>query len=297
MKKTITKLTILASCSWFIVASGLISGGDGPGGQYAVYDDLSSTADKTSQLHGIAELANQSNSSVKLTVVSATLNHKSGALTINTDGNAFNAPNGPDANYAYADGNSKLSFNATVTGDYKYVATYQQSFNQGNIHFDVSGILGIKSKASEISNEVIDRQYSGRVSAVLVTSKHGLDLKDGKALLAANFKTGSLDVSLTDFSATDLETGQPAATPFTDIKIANMKINGATFSGGELKISNGVVPVQLVGANEMSVAEGAFFGGMSNAGSLNKQGAPLEAGGQFLVQGDNGSLSGTFLAK
>lgn len=298
MKNTLIKIAILASCSWLLIASGAGSGGGNPtDGTYAVYDDLSSSADKSSQLHGIGEQANHTTEAVKLAVISGTLNHKSGALAIDTEGHKFNDADGPNANKAFKDGTSKLSFNATVIGDYKFVTTYQQSYKQGDVAYDVAGIVGIKSKASEISNRVVNRNYGGRMSAILVTSKIGLDIKDANAALIANFETGNIDLSFTDFNALNLENGQPSAVPFDLISVKNMKISGATFSGGELAITKSTVKVQTVGLNQKSDIQGAFFGGMSNAGSLNKQGAPLEAGGQILVQGDDGTLSGTFLAK
>lgn len=317
MKNVIFKLAILSTCSWLVVASGATTGGGGGstggggsggggtvivggatgGGNNETYELLSSTANKTSYLTGVAELSNNNNAGLKLATIIGELKHKSGALSLNNGDYTLNDTDGPNSGGSLTDGNSSLTFKNNFKGEYKYTKTYQQTFKSGANIVNVSGILGISTGEADIKRSQ-NAIFKGEVEAVLTTSTKGLDLYSDKLVLNADFSTSKVDISIDNFKAKDQITGQDVDAPLYRLGITDMKISGNGFSGGTLKTfkapassHGGTVPNKLVGTNESISVAGKFFGWLDNSTQ------PQEVGGQFLIQGDDGSLSGTFIGK
>ncbi len=173
---------------------------------------------------------------------------------------------------------------------YEYVRIYTQSAAQSGNGFEVNrGILGITANANDVPTSGM-AQYVGAADAVLVQLTPGAgsyDLTQGTATITADFAAASVAVSLTDFTVTELtETG--AIVPIDSINIDAMTISETGFSGGVLRLENAGSEIDILGANGSLKASGSFYGEATGP-------APDEMGGAFLGQGDDGTLSGTFV--
>ncbi len=173
---------------------------------------------------------------------------------------------------------------------YEYVKVYTQSASQSGSGFDVNrGILGITAMASDIPSSGT-AHYIGAADAVLVQLTPGAgsyDLTQGTANIAADFGAARVDVTLTDFTASEL-TFTGATVPIDTIHIDAMAISETGFSGGALRLENNGSEIDILGANGGLTASGSFYGAATGP-------APDEIGGAFLGQGDDGTLSGTFV--
>lgn len=284
MQKLYSKISILASCALLIVASG------GEPNSEGLYELYSSTAAKTSVLSGSTQQANNASGALKLLSVSGSLVHNSGKLNVDDGNYSLTDDNGPDSKKIFTDGGSTLTYNGGFSGSYKYALTYQQAYELNGVTYDANGIIGIATKSADMptSSSVT---YNGEATAVVVTASSGHDLKSGTSQVVANFGTGKASITLNGFTSFNQVTGLAQTAPIDEIKITDISINGNGFSGGTFVTSKSGTTVDITGANSSKTSQSQFYG-LNSAGT-----APAETGGHVLMQGDDGIISGSYLAK
>lgn len=283
MQNIYKKLGLLASCAIVIIASGEATG---PG----TYELYSSTAEATSVLSGSALQASNSTGNLVILPVAGSLTHNTGNLTVDDGDYSLTDPDGPDAQNILTDGSSNLTYNDNFSGTYSSVISYQQNYQVSGTGYDVTGLIGIATKNADIPDSG-STTYTGEATAVVVTNSSGFDLESGTSEVAANFGTGTANVTLNGFTSYSQATGLVAPAPIDEIKITNMTINGNGFTNGTATTLNSGSVVDIIGLNNNQTSIGNFFG-------LNEAGTgPAEVGGHVLMQGDSGIVTGTYLAK
>ncbi|PUB17070.1 hypothetical protein [Yoonia sediminilitoris] len=149
---------------------------------------------------------------------------------------------------------------------------------------DVAGtyIVGVVSRTQDLpSSGSATFRGPASVSTLLGgTGGASYAKASGDATITASFRNETVDLLVEDFSGDTM--------PFGSIEISDMQISNdsnATFAsngGSSYDIGSG----DIVGENARLDAEGAFYGGDSNG--------PAEAGGAFLIKGDDGEVFGVF---
>lgn len=254
------------------------------------YQTLDSKAEATSSLGGIALRSNGATGSLDVTQSTGTITHNSGAIVLDDGTYSFSDSDGPDANRVLTDGRSTVVRGSrSFTGTYEYVTVYEQTYVSGGVTFDTNGIFGVVTRPADIPTTG-SATYTGEAAAQLVTSTEGFDLSNGTSTVTADFGSGTVDVTMTGFTATNLATGNAGPAPIDTITATGMQIAGNRFSGGTVSTTNGGATASPTGPNTTAVAQGAFFG-YDTANST-----PDEVGGIFLMQGDNGIITGGFIA-
>lgn len=274
MKTIIVKATVLGGCVMTLVASG---GGTTTNPPPIVttpsYETLSSTAAKTSTLAGTAIQTNNISNAVTRVDISGSLTHNTGAMSVN--GGTL-TPNGTQG----------------FTGTYDYVTVYEQNYRSDGINYTYQGIVGVVTSAGDVPGIKSGKSatYTGEATGQIVTRTTGFDLNSGTSTVIADFNSGTVDVTMTDFTAVYQGTGNAPPVPIDTIRATGMTITGNAFSGGTLATTNAGSTVNLTGTNTTNSAGGNFFGYDAAIS------APDETGGIILLQGDSGIVMGAFIA-
>ena len=262
------------------------SGGGGGGGGVdtsAVTFLSNTTADTTSQLGGTAI------SSIDNTVlrVSARLPHQRRDLVDFDNGlTVFTDDDEGDKEGLWTDGTSTLS-PRSPNSIYDYARFYNFTTP------DAAGgsgptIIGVLTPISGLSN-------GGSVTYTGQAFIDGTGLATDKAFEATGLSKviGNFDGSRTVDVVISGLTNSP---PFTELTIIGMALdlNNSSFAGGDLKLFGGGsdVTADVMGTSVTSDAEGTFFGLAADASTEQ----PDEAGGVFVIDGTDGTISGGFLA-
>ena len=252
------------------------------------YETLDSDAATTSTLGGVALRLNESTGVLDLQTVSGTTTHDTGATTV-TDGTyTLTDPDGLDENGVLTDGEVELETVAAVLETYEYVTVYTLEYTSGGTPYSSTGVGGVITSASDVPTTG-SATYTGAAGASVVTPGQNLVL-GGTSRVSADFAAGTVDATMTGFTATDFETGNAATAPIDMIAVTDMAISGNGFSGGTVAVTNGGTAVTFTGANTETAAQGAFFG-FDAAIS-----APDEVGGIVYQRGDTGAVLGNFVA-
>lgn len=255
------------------------------------YETLDSTSESTSSLGGVALRTDGATGALDVTQTSGTIRHNTSAVTLNDGTYSFTDTDGPDSNGVLTDGSSTvIDGSQAYTRTYEYVTVYEQTYVSGGVTYDANGVIGIVTRPADIPTAG-SATYTGEASGQIVTSTEGFDLTNGTSTVAANFRTGRVNVTMTGFTATNLATGNAQAAPIDTITATGMQVSGNRFSGGTVTTTMSGAPVNLTGANTTSAAQGAFFGYDAAIS------APSEVGGIILMQGDDGIVAGGFIAK
>lgn len=289
MKKHVV---ICMSVSFFALLSGCGGGTSTGGGTITTpsYETLSSTVSSTSTLVGSAIRSNGTTGALDVVTTSGTLAHNTGATTI-SDGTYNLTDMDGVSGGVLTDGISTLTFNGSqdFNGTYEYVGAYSQAYNSGGVTYDSNGVYGVVTSATDVPTSG-SATYTGEARGVIVTGTQGFDLNNGTSTVAANFGSGTVDVTMTGFSATNQATGEAAIAPLDTISATGMTITGNGLSGGTITTLNGGASTPVTGTNTTTVGQGHFYG-YDTANSR-----PDEVGGNILIQGDSGRVLGTFIA-
>ena len=284
-------LALLSACGGGSTGNGSTGGGTfTPTSTTPSYETLSSTAAVTSTLGGVAIRSNGTSGALDVVTTSGTTTHNTGNTTITdgtyslTDADGFNGGN------TLTDGTSTITTDTSaLSGTYEYVTIYDQTYTSGGVTYDSRGVGGIITSASDVPTSGM-ATYTGDAQGQVVTATQGFDLANGTSTVSADFAAGTVDATMTGFTATDQATGNAATAPIDTISATGMTISGNGFSGGTVATTNGGAVVNVTGANTTTTAQGAFFGYDSAAS------APDEVGGLVLQQGDDGFVAGGFIA-
>jgi hypothetical protein len=286
--------TVIKTSASAIALSLLLACGGGnttPTTTASSYETLSSTATANSTLGGVAIQTNNGTKALSALQVSGSLQHNTGATTINDGTYSLTDPNGFDSNQVLTDGSSTLTSDGTqgFSGTYDYATAYTQTYTSGGQTYNVTGIGGIVTTASEIPTAG-SATYLGEAIGTIVTATQGIDLNNGTSTVGVDFGTGKVDVIMNGFSAVDQATGNATTAPIDTIQMTGMDISGNGFSGGTITTTNGGAAEDLTGANTTATGLGSFFG-YNGTDSI-----PDEVGGGTVIQGDDGVIVGGFIA-
>ena len=261
------------------------------------YEPLSgSSATSTSTLGGIAMRLNNTTGAVAFAEVSGSLTHNTGSITVNDGLYSLTDADGPDSNGTLTDGTVSLVEMTEATGaaplfsgNYDYVRPYQSNYTVAGVNYDVFGSYGIVTSVADIPNAG-NAVYNGEAGGNLQTGIGGFSINGGTSLVEVDFAAGTVDVTVTGFTAVDFASGLVITPSFDTVRLTGMGISGNWFGGGSFETLDGPVVVNVVGPNFFGNSGGNFFGYDATIS------APDEVGGGLLVGGDNATITIAFIA-
>lgn len=291
----VTLIGLLAACGGGGAGT---SGGGGSPSTIFTYQALVSTVPGTSTI--VAAGLTQSDPSGLADgtdLVSGTLDRASRALTINgiVVSGVFETTSGSWTDGTATVSPSKLAiFANTNTYDFFVPVTVAQG------DFESQYILGVVSRTQDLPTEPGSQQteitYSGVARVESILGRDGTAAgtaigSDGRLSLTADFANGLVDVVIDQLVNADM--------PFDTVRIDDLVVDtgsDATFARngtGFITFANGEEAFSpSLGTSTSESASGAFFGG-----AVNEIVAPVEAGGVFTVNGENGNtIFGIFAA-
>ena len=264
--------------------------------------DRAATGASTSTLAGV-ELSTNA-----LHLVQGTLTHASGKTDLTDSIYSVSDPNGPDANGQLTDAAASFVFNLYKTdpgagptindrfpyASYKYVSVYDGGYNTTpTTSVDALGVYGVATAAVDIPTAGT-AYYQGQASGSHVNPAYSADLQNGTSSVTANFASGKTSVTMKNFTAINVTTGNPVpSTVFDEVRLVNMTILSSTFNGGSIEFYKNGAPVSasaIFGTIASSGQGGSFYGYDSTIG------APDEVGGIAYQSGNLGTLKLVFLA-
>jgi hypothetical protein len=254
------------------------------------YERLASTANETSGLGGVALKLQPIPTATTLSSSSGTLDHTTGATTINDGTYTLVDPDGFTADGLLTDGVSTLFSTPAqgFTGNYDYARVYTHAYFVNSVPFLSTGIYGVVTRSEDMPTAG-SATLNGEAQASYFNSATNFDLSNGTSKVETNFTDGTVDVTTDQFEITNRDTGVSANVGFNGIKITGMKIFGNQFSGGTITTEQNGRDVEIITDRAQESALGRFFG-------LTNSGQPDEAGGIGYLRGDDGSLTTIFLA-
>ncbi len=254
------------------------------------YERLASTASATSTLGGVALKLRPIPTATTLSASSGTLDHESGATTINDGTYTLIDPDGYTQNGLLTDGVSTLFSTPAqgFTGNYDYARVYSHAYFVNTVPFVTTGVYGVVTREEDMPSTGT-ATYTGEAQASYFNTTSNFDLSDGTSEIKADFAAGTVDVTTDKFDITNRETGVSANVGFNAVKITGMTVFGNQFSGGTITTELNGRKVEIVTDRAQESALGRFFG-------LTTSGRPDEAGGIGYLRGNDGSLTTIFLA-
>ena len=254
------------------------------------YQTLASTEAGTSALGGVVMKLSALPSGNTITSSSGTLNHATGATTLDDGTYTLVDPDGYAANGILSDGTSTLISTPAqgFRGNYDFARAYTQAYFVSNVPHITTGIYGVVTRPTDMPRSG-SAVYSGEAQASYFDNSKTFDLSDGDAHVTANFANGTVDVTTGGFTITERDSKAAADIGFNGIKISKMLITGNQFSGGDIVTLNNGATVQIISNVTNESALGRFFG--QNSANL-----PDEVGGIGYLKGSDGTLTTIFLA-
>lgn len=244
-----------------------------PGPTPPSYETLDSTAEVTSIIGGTEVVIEYDDGGAfptfSMASVNGNLRHDTGATVAiggGTGGYSLNDSDGMDPNTReLVDGDVAVLLQRPEHPDgtpvYEYVTMHLADWGDdgtgGPTHGSV-GVSGITTLAVDMPSGG-SATYLGGAKGEIGSAGDWLFLADGSSSITADFGAGLVDVTLTGFTVTDYF-DDPATAPVDTFTMDDMEINGNSFSGGVLTMTNSGVPVLLLGANPDVLAGGNFFG-------------------------------------
>lgn len=260
----------------------------GGGTEGPIVEALDSAAELESDIIGIAIRGNSS-----LVATSGTLNHDNGQATIRSGDAVISGENGLNGRGDLQGQNEFLSVDVqdNIPGEYNYVTLFRQS-DATDSYLGVAGIATPAALIAEISSTNATATYRGSAIASVAIDENLFEFTDGQSTVNVDFGSGSVNAHLDDFSIRNQTPNSNAQAPFDRIELNGMTIDGNSFSGGNLQISNDGNPYVLPSDFEQGFDSAGNFYGV-----VDGNGHPVEVGGGFVAQGDEGHITGLFLAQ
>lgn len=261
-----SKLTMIS-----ISLAGLTACGGSVNSPNETYYEFQNTGPVTSQLTGRAFGYSDA---VRIVVgdgpAAGTLQHDTGAITLQSPGGSLSDADGVDGNGDLFDDNntSNAQTIATLgdnayTGTYNFVRPFSQSFLGQTFGLGAVGFVGMATNATDIP-------VTG--TATFAGEAHGSTQTTGNwvaapATISTNFATGTVDV-LTANTAGGVTEG---------ISVTGMTIAGNEFSGGSFSITHNNAVVD--GTSFGTLANGMFYGYDTGTGGPDEVGVLLSHAG------------------
>ena len=254
------------------------------------YERLASTANATSTLGGVALKLRPIPTATQLSTSSGTLDHATGATTINDGTYTLVDPDGFTENGLLTDGVSTLFSTPAqgFTGNYDFARVYSHAYFINTVPFVATGVYGVVTRPEDMPTTG-SATYTGEAQASYFNTTSNFDLNNGRSEIDANFVDGTVNVTTDGFEITNRATGVSANIGFNGIKITGMDVFGNQFSGGTIETELNGRTVEIITDRAQESALGRFFG-------LTNSGQPDEAGGIGYLRGEDGSLTTIFLA-
>ena len=248
------------------------------------------TSSGTSTLGGVALKLRTIPTATTLSTSSGTLNHATGATTINDGTYTLVDPDGYTANGLLSDGVSTLISTPAqgFTGNYDFARVYSHSYFVSTVPHVATGVYGIVTQEADMPTTGT-AVYNGEAQASYSNTTSTFDMGGGTSQVSADFASGTVNVSANNFTVTNRDTSVAANVGFNGIKITGMKVFGNQFSGGQITTERNGVNVNIINNSTQQSAIGRFFG-------LNTSGTPDEVGGIGYLKGSDGTLTTIFLA-
>jgi len=234
----------------------------------------------------ISGSAIQSGSSLQTVALSGNYQHDTGNATVTTGGYTLTDANGFDAGGTLTDGSAVL---ATDAATYAFARRFSQTYTSGDTAFDASGVIGLATTASDLPNSDT-ATYTGDAQLTVATNGSGFEMDDGTSTVTANFGTNRVSVVLDSFTTTILQGSTATSAPFDRLAVSNMQISGNRFHSGTIAFQRNGSDIDVLGANATRDIEGRFFGITADASQ------PDEVGGVVLLTGNDGLVTGAFIA-
>ncbi len=267
-----------------------VSGGSS--GPSIDYKTLTSTANNgTSTLGGTAVRYNTTANTVIVNNLSGSADYVTGSVTVDDGTYSLTDSNGVNDiinNSKITDGTSTITEDPG-TSTYDYVTYFRQTYSSGGNNYSVVGQVGIVTATNDVPTSG-SASYSGEAWGRYVPSGGSLvKLNSGTSSVQANFSAGTVDATLSNFTAYD-GSNNPTTSLIDTIKLTGMQISGNTFGGGAIQTSNGGSTVDLVGANASGYLGGNFYG-YDTTNNI-----PDEIGASMVQSGDSGFITADFIA-
>ncbi len=258
------------------------------------YETLTSRAASTSTLVGHAVLINSTTNSVSRSVASGTLTHDTGRTVVSDGTYTLVDNNGFDANNTLDDGQGGRLVASGLkgqTGTYDYAVGYYSVYTARGQDYSAIGVGGIGTKSVDMPSAG-SATYTGSSDVLIATGGNPVSiasLEHGTSTVTANFNSGTVDATLSNFTGYN-SSGQQINTPLDTISVTDMTISGSGFSGGTVVTTKNSAVVHVEGFNSSSFTGGDFYG---YDGTISK---PDEVGGMIYIEGNNGIIIGRYIA-
>ena len=301
----ISASVLTAACSSTPATTPVSTTTPGPAPSLTTYRGL---ADRASTGASTSALAGVELSSNALHPVSGALTHASGRTTLYDNVYSVTDPNGPDANGQLTNTAASFVFNLYKTdpgagptindrfpyASYQYVSVYDGGYNTtSTTSVNALGVYGIATKAIDIPTAGT-AYYQGQASGSYSGTAYSADLQNGSSSVTANFASGKTSVTMKNFTAINVITGNLVpSTVFDEVRLVNMAGISSIFNGGTIEFYKNGAPVSastIIGTIASSGQGGSFYGYDSTIG------APDEVGGIAYQSGNVATLKLVFLA-
>ena len=262
---------------------GTDGGGTDGGTDTTTYETLSSTAEATSTLTGLALRVNGNDGTVEIVEVTGSLTHNTSAVTVSDDLVM-------DETISFAS-----AADSGFSGDYDYVAPYQLNYTSAGVEYESAGFAGIVTRVEDVPTTGT-ASYAGEAEAEIFTLDvdgfvdDEFELAGGDSAVEADFAAATVDVTMNGFTAMAGDSNTNTAAPIDTIQITGMAIDENGFSGGTLTTSLSGTNVDITGDNTTTSALGNFFGYDST------ESIPDEVAGVLYGEGDRGVIAAGFIA-
>lgn len=240
----------------------------------------------TFDLGGAAIRTATNTGAMDLSVLSGLFVTDTGGVTVTDTEFSLSDPDGFNTLGRLQDDGTVLT-HVVTQGQYDYVILYQGQTQTAASQMDVLGVLGVVTPQPQVP-WTDKASFEGEAGATAVTANGGYALNDGMALVTADFKLGTVNVTLSGFSATDMLTQTPTEAPIDTILGTNLLITQSGFSGNTIVFKKNGFDTNITGPATTSTMSGAFFG-------TTPTGRPDEAAGVVVSQGEAGMVSGWFI--
>lgn len=267
-------------------------GGSIPQTEY-IYQPLDSGGDQDSEIRLIGIVGSGDDPSG----TGSAIGNRSGRRDALRLGTFLNDTDGRDSKGIWNDANTRVAgiqsgsvLASIFDGQYDFVIPVQVEGT--NLRDNSVAILGVRTRGSDMPTNgsatftgqgIVARNTNGSSGSFVNQTSSTGDVR-----LEANFGSRSVTLTMNDLNAL----GSSGEIGFDDLRISGMQIarGSDTFSGGTLttRDNGGSYGRGVTGANPDLDSRGGFFGGTSAT--------PEEAGGTFVLTGDDGVVFGTFVA-
>ena len=168
------------------------------------------------------------------------------------------------------------------------------TYTQGADNRTVLGVFGIPTRAEDLPSSGT-ATYTGE-AVLAYANLNGIRFvhsSTGRSVIEADFANGTVDINSKYTTITDSNDNPVAVPVFDEIDHTGMVISGGTFTGGTSQFKSNGTNVDPVGANAVTLARGAFFGGER----IGVNTRPAETAGIVVKEGDDGSVINLFIGK